>query len=53
MRFVNSEVGVRFNLRGINTKVVVPGTITTGDAIERVDALVAADVIRPRVRRRA
>ena len=43
MRFVNSEVGVRFNLRGINTKVVVPGTITTGDAIERVDALVAAE----------
>ena len=43
MRFVNSEVGVRLNLRGINTKVVVPGTITTGDAIERVDALVAAE----------
>ena len=43
MRFVNSEVGVRLNLRGINAKVVVPGTITTGDVIERVDALVAAD----------
>ena len=43
MRFVNSEVGVRLNLRGINTKVVVPGTITTGDAIDRVDALVTAE----------
>jgi hypothetical protein len=43
MRFVNSEEGVRLNLRGVNARVVVPGTITIGDAIEAVDALVSAD----------
>ena len=43
MRLVNSETGVRLNLRGINAKVVVPGTITTGDVVEAV--IVAA--VRP------
>ncbi len=43
MRFVNSESGVRLNLRGVNAKVVVPGTITVGDAIDTVDALVTAE----------
>ena len=41
MRFVNSEVGTRLNARGINAKVVVPGTVRTGDEITRVDAPVA------------
>lgn len=43
MRFVNSDVGVRLNLRGVNAKVVVPGPIATGDVIETVDALVTAE----------
>ncbi len=43
MRFVNSASGVRLNLRGVNAKVVVPGTITVGDAIDTVDALVTAE----------
>jgi hypothetical protein len=45
-RFVNSAVGRRLNLRGINAKVVVPGTIRTGDPIVTADEtarLVAAD----------
>ena len=33
MRFVNSDAGRRLNLRGINARVVVPGTISTGDAV--------------------
>ncbi|MET0146732.1 MAG: MOSC domain-containing protein [Ilumatobacteraceae bacterium] len=33
MRFVNSEVGTRLNVRGVNAKVVVTGTIRTGDEI--------------------
>jgi hypothetical protein len=37
MRFVNSDAGQRLNLRGINAKVVVPGTIRAGDAILMVD----------------
>ena len=36
MRFVNSEAGRRLNLRGINAKVVIPGTIRTGDSIVTV-----------------
>jgi MOSC domain-containing protein len=32
-RFVNSPVGRELNLRGINTRVVVPGTIRVGDAV--------------------
>lgn len=33
MRFVNSAVGRQLNLRGINAKVVQPGTIRVGDTI--------------------
>ena len=46
MRFVNSDAGKRLNLRGINAKVVVPGTIRTGDTIVTADetaALVPVD----------
>jgi hypothetical protein len=43
MRFVNSPEGRRLNLRGINAKVVVAGTIRTGDRIATADELVASD----------
>jgi hypothetical protein len=35
-KFVNSEGGREVRARGINAKVVVPGTITTGDGITKV-----------------
>ena len=41
MRFVNSDLGIRLNARGINARVVVPGTIRTGDEIATVDAPIA------------
>ena len=54
MRFVNSEAGTRLNLRGINAKVVVPGTIRTGDSIVTVHEPASADgrrlTARPRSR---
>jgi MOSC domain-containing protein YiiM len=31
MRFVNSRVGRQMRLRGMNTRVVVPGTVRLGD----------------------
>jgi len=36
MRFVNSEVGRQLRLRGLNAKVVVPGTVRPGDEIRKV-----------------
>lgn len=36
MKFVNSPVGRELNLRGINAKVVKPGTIRVGDAATKV-----------------
>jgi len=36
LRFVNSEVGRELNLRGINTKVVVAGTVRPGDAVRKI-----------------
>lgn len=36
MKFVNSEVGKKLHLRGINAKVVKPGKIRTGDLVEKV-----------------
>ena len=36
MKFVNSPVGRRYNLRGINAKVVQPGTIAVGDVARRI-----------------
>ena len=35
-RWVNSEVGRELNLRGINARVVTPGTIRQGDTIRRL-----------------
>jgi MOSC domain-containing protein YiiM len=35
MKFVNSAVGRELNLRGVNARVVSPGTVRPGDAIRR------------------
>ena len=35
-RFVNTKAHRGLNLRGINTKVVVPGTVRRGDAIRKL-----------------
>jgi len=36
MKLVNSEVGRALRLRGVNTRVVVPGTVRTGDLVRKV-----------------
>lgn len=36
LRLVNSDVGRELQLRGINTRVIVPGTVRRGDVIERL-----------------
>lgn len=36
MKFVNSPVGKELHLRGINAKVVQPGTIRTGDIVKKI-----------------
>jgi len=36
MKFVNSPVGREFHLRGINAKVVQPGTVKVGDTVKKV-----------------
>jgi hypothetical protein len=36
LRFVNSPVGQRMRLRGLNARVVQPGTITRGDTVRKV-----------------
>jgi hypothetical protein len=36
MQFVNSPVGRELNLRGINAKVVQPGTIRVGDIVQKL-----------------
>jgi hypothetical protein len=35
-RFVNSPVGRALNLRGVNAKVVVAGTVKTGDTVRKI-----------------
>lgn len=37
MRFVNSPLGRELHLRGINAKVVTPGSIRVGDAVRKLD----------------
>lgn len=37
MKFVNSPAGRALNLRGINARVVQPGTIRAGDVVRRLD----------------
>lgn len=36
-RFVNSDLGKELHLRGINARVVTPGTIRPGDTITKID----------------
>lgn len=36
MKFVNSSVGKKMNLRGVNAKVVTPGVIKTNDVMKKV-----------------
>jgi hypothetical protein len=36
MKFVNSETGRQLNLRGINAKIVRPGSIRVGDSVRKV-----------------
>lgn len=35
LKFVNSAEGRRLNLRGINARVVVPGTVRVGDRVAK------------------
>ena len=42
LRFVNSPIGAELKLRGVNAKVVVPGTIRAGDSVTKVPAEVFA-----------
>ena len=36
MKFVNSPIGKKLHLRGINAKVVKPGTVKTGDKVVKL-----------------
>jgi len=36
MKFVNSEIGKTLNLRGVNAKVVEPGTVCPGDIVRKL-----------------
>jgi hypothetical protein len=38
LKFVNSEAGQEHNLRGVNARVVVAGTVRTGDAVRKLTA---------------
>jgi MOSC domain-containing protein YiiM len=35
MKFVNGTIGRQLNLRGINARVVQPGTIRVGDTVTK------------------
>jgi hypothetical protein len=37
MRFVNSRIGRQLRLRGMNTRIVVPGTVRVGDLAVKAD----------------
>ena len=37
LKFINSPEGRELRLRGLNAHVIVPGTISTGDAVRRVE----------------
>jgi hypothetical protein len=39
MRFVNSRIGRRLRLRGMNARIVVPGTVRLGDLAVKADAV--------------
>jgi len=44
MKFVNSVVGKELHLRGINARVVQPGTIRVGQVAKKLEKLVAKDM---------
>ena len=44
MEFVNSPIGKTLHLRGINAKVVVPGTIRAGDVVRKIAATLSGAV---------
>jgi MOSC domain-containing protein YiiM len=44
MRFVNSRNGRKLRLRGMNTRVVVPGTVRVGDLVKKSAARLATSL---------
>jgi len=42
LRFVNSRVGRELRLRGLNARIIVPGTVRPGDVIRKLPAAAAA-----------
>jgi len=44
MRFVNSRIGRQMRLRGMNARVVVPGTVRLGDLAAKAPARLAASL---------
>ncbi len=44
LRFVNSRVGRQLRLRGLNARIVVPGTIRTGDTVRKLPVAEPAGV---------
>ncbi|MGH9025126.1 MAG: MOSC domain-containing protein [Acidimicrobiia bacterium] len=38
LKFVNSDVGVKLNLRGVNARVIEPGTARPGDEIRKLSS---------------
>jgi hypothetical protein len=36
LKFINSSEGRELRLRGVNAHVIVPGTVSTGDAVRRI-----------------
>jgi hypothetical protein len=39
LKLVNSDEGIALNLRGVNAKVVLPGTVRVGDAVRKIEAV--------------
>ena len=37
LRFVNSDVGRKLRLRGVNTRVIAPGRVQPGDTLRKLD----------------
>jgi len=37
-RFVNSPIGRELRLRGVNARIIVPGTVRVGDTIQKVSS---------------
>jgi hypothetical protein len=48
MRFVNSRVGRQLRLRGMNTRIVIPGVVRPGDLAAKAAAPLSAGASTPR-----